>query len=111
MPYCHHFLKTNHGVDVDEVVKLLAKEQFHARDAYPMDNPEQYNIDESVNDVRAFTNKESNTIRLFCRYKRDVHRIQSKLTRFAVGHPDLCNVTDEKIDLETTPIVFKLTWK
>lgn len=110
MPYCHHYLKTHNSEHLVSTVRLLAKEQFHSRDAYPLDNPNQYNIDGSMNDVRAITDTNNLSIRLFCRYAKDVQRINNRMVRFADSHPDICGVFDEG-EKAPEPITFNLTWK
>jgi hypothetical protein len=88
---------------------LLAKEQFHARDAYPLGKPNQFNIVDSMNDVRAITDNQF--IRLFCRYKKDVQRMSQRLIKFVDSHPDICGLFDEEDTGETESITFNLTWK
>jgi hypothetical protein len=106
MPYCHHYLKIHNPEHLDSTVRLLAKEQFRARDAYPLGKPNQFNIDDSMNDVRAITGIYNQSIRLFCRYKKDVQRMSQRLIKFVDSHPDLCGVFDEE-----ESITFNLTWK
>jgi len=112
MPYCHHYLKIHNPEHLDSAVRLLAKEQFHARDAYPLGKPNQFNIDDSMNDVRAIMGMSNQSIRLFCRYKKDVQRMSQRIIKFADSHPDICGVFDEE-DTGETPesITFNLTWK
>jgi hypothetical protein len=109
MPYCHFYLKTHQPEHLVSTVSLLAKEEFQARDAYPLDNPSHYNIDNSMNDVRAITDTDNQSIRLFCRYAKDVDRINQRMVRFADIHPDICGVFDEE-DIGETPksITFNL---
>jgi hypothetical protein len=109
MPYCYQHLKKNHAVPIESIVKLLAKEQFHARDAYPLEKTNQFNIDGSMNDVRAITDNQF--IRLFCRYKKDVQRMSQRLIKFVDSHPDICGVFDEEDTGETESITFNLTCK
>tara|TARA_R110002012_G_scaffold244889_3_gene419883 strand:- start:8448 stop:8762 length:315 start_codon:yes stop_codon:yes gene_type:complete len=104
MPYCHHYLKIHHPEHLDSTVRLLAKEQFHSRDAY------QYNIDGSMNDVRAIKDTNNLSIRLFCRYAKDVQRFNQRMVRFADSHPDICGVFDEG-DEAPESITFNLSWK
>ena len=82
MPYCHYYLKIHNPEYLDSAVQLLAKEQFSSRDAYPLDDPYHYNIDDSMNDVRAITDETNNVIRLFCRYKKDVERFNHRVIKF-----------------------------
>jgi hypothetical protein len=109
MPYCHHYLKIHNPEHLDSTVRLLAKEQFHARDAYPLGKPNQFNIVDSMNDVRAITDNQF--IRLFCRYKKDVQRMSQRLIKFVDSHPDICGLFDEEDTGETESITFNLTWK
>ena len=112
MPYCHQYLKTHIPENLDSTVQLLAKEQFGSSDAYPLDNPNQYNIDDSMNDVRAITDMSNQSIRLFCRYKKDVQRFSLRIVKFSNCHRDICSVVDEE-EIRETPesITFNLTWK
>ena len=111
MPYCHHYLKIHKPEHTIGIVQLLAKEQFHVRAVYPLDNPNQYNIDDSMNDVRAICDETNTAIRIFCRYKKDVQRMSQRIIKFAHCHPDMCSVVDEEGDEELELISFKLTWK
>jgi hypothetical protein len=110
MPYCHFYLKTHQPEYLVSTVRLLAKEQFHARDAFPLDNPSHYNIDDSMNDIRAITDTDNLSIRLFCRYAKDVERINQRMVRFADIHPDICGVFDEG-DTGKESTTFILSWK
>tara|TARA_R110001592_G_scaffold361327_1_gene671729 strand:+ start:228 stop:542 length:315 start_codon:yes stop_codon:yes gene_type:complete len=89
MPYCHHYLKIHNSEHLVSTVRLLATEQFYARDAYPLDNPSHYNIDGSMNDVRAITGMSKQSIRLFCRYKKDVQRMSQRVIMFGDSHPEI----------------------
>jgi hypothetical protein len=111
MPYCYHYLKIRNPEYSFNIVQLLAKEQFFASDAYPLDKPNQYNIDDSMNDVRAIHVETINAIRLFCRYKKDVQRFSLRIVKFPNCRPDLCSVVDEEGHEESESISFKLTWK
>ena len=110
MPYCHQYLKANDSEHLFSTVQLLSKEQFNARDAYPLDNPNHFNIDNSMNDVRAITDTKNLSIRLFCRYAKDVERFNLRVIKFAKSHSDICGVFEEG---EKAPesITFNLTWK
>jgi hypothetical protein len=108
MPYCHHYLKIHNPEHLDSTVRLLAKEQFRSRDGHPLDNPNQFNIDDSMNDVRVIIDNQF--IRLFCLYTKDVQRMSQRLIKFADSHPDICGVFDEEETGEES-ITFNLTWK
>lgn len=109
MPYCHQYLKANGSEHLFSTVQLLSKEQFNARDAYPLDNPNHFNIDNSMNDVRAITDTKNLSIRLFCRYAKDVERFNLRVIKFAKCHSDICGVFDEG---EKAPefITFNISW-
>ena len=104
-------MKIHNPEHLDSTVRLLAKEQFFARDAYSLDKQDQYNIDNSMNDVRAISDETHVTIRLFCRYKKDVKRSSQRIVKFANNHLYMCSVFDEEGDEEPESISFKLTWK
>ena len=110
MPYCHQYLKANGSEHLVSTVRLLAKQQFQARDAYPLDNPSHYNIDNSMNDVRAITDTKNLSIRLFCRYAKDVQRMSQRINNFAESHSEICDVFDEGKKAPEA-ITFNLTWK
>tara|TARA_R110002167_G_scaffold2284_5_gene11696 strand:- start:159 stop:491 length:333 start_codon:yes stop_codon:yes gene_type:complete len=110
MPYCHYYLKIHNPEYLDSSVQLLAKEQFSSRNVYPLDNPNHYNIDNSMNDVRAITDTDNLSIRLFCRYAKDVERFNQRLIKFVDSHPDICGVFEEGETGEES-ITFNLTWK
>lgn len=110
MPYCHHYLKIYNSEHLVSTVRLLAKGQFNARDAYPLDNPSHYNIDSSMNDVRAITDTDNKSIRIFCRYENDLERMSQRIITFAESHPDICGVFDEE-EVGEESITFNLTWK
>ncbi|MEI8647009.1 hypothetical protein P4S73_02300 [Paraglaciecola sp. Hal342] len=95
MPYCRQYLKAYDSEHLVSTVRLLAKQQFQARDAYPLDNPSHYNIDNSMNDVRAITDTDNQSIRIFCRYENDVERMSQRINNFAESHSDICGVFDE----------------
>jgi hypothetical protein len=104
MPYCHHYLKIHQPEHLVSTVRLLAQEQFQARDAYPLDNPYHYNIDNSMNDVRAIMDKGNLSIRLFCRYAKDVERINQRVIKFVMSHADICGVFDVSVTDEDSSI-------
>jgi hypothetical protein len=111
MPYCHQYLKIYYPEHLDCAVRLLAKEQFNARDAYPLEKPNQYNIDDSMNDVRAITDTGNQSIRLFCRYKKDIRRINQRVIRFADSHSEMCGVVDDEDTCGVDWMTIKVTWK
>ena len=111
MPYCPQFLTVNRPDLLVSTVRLLAKEQFRARDVFPLDNPHQFNIDDSTNDVRAICDEVNVTIRLFCRYKKDVERFNLRIVNFAHHHPEMCGVVNEKGGDEEDEKNIRLTWK
>lgn len=110
MPYCHQYLKANGSEHLFSTVQLLSKEQFNARDAYPLDNPNHFNIDNSMNNVRAITDTKNLSIRLFCRYAKDVRRFNHRVIKFAERHSDICDVFDEGESGEES-ITFNISWK
>ncbi len=65
MPYCHFYLKTHQPEHLFSTIQLLAKEQFHAPDAYPLGKPNRFSIDDSMNDIRVITDTDNLSIRLF----------------------------------------------
>jgi hypothetical protein len=111
MPYCHHYLKIHNPEHLDCAVRLLAKEQFDTRDAYPLDNPNHFNIDSSTNDVRANVDIYDTLIRLICRYKKDVQRMSQRIIKFADSHPVMCGVVDEEDTGGVDEMAITMTWK
>jgi hypothetical protein len=111
MPYCHQYLKLNGGECLENIIELLATEQFSARGIFQLQNPDHYNIDGSMNDVRAIVDSTENVIRLFCRYSKDVQKISKRVVKFANTNPDLCSAIDNKLDDSSATISFRLTWK
>ena len=45
-----------------------------------------FNIDAGDNDIRAYYNEDSETLRFFCRYERDKAFYDKRLARFAQKH-------------------------
>lgn len=45
-----------------------------------------FNIDTGENDIRAYYNEDSETLRFFCRYERDKSFYDNRLARFAQKH-------------------------
>lgn len=92
MKNCLHAIKIRENTDRDEVIRLLAREQFRARDAYYIENSHTYNIDAGMNDVRAVVEVDSNVVTLCCRDKAEVGIMDSRIVAFAAQHPELCGL-------------------
>jgi hypothetical protein len=62
-----------------------------------------------MNDVRAITDTGNLSIRLFCRYAKDVQRFNQRMVRFADSHPDICEV--EEVIGGVDDVTITMSWK
>lgn len=86
MPFCKTVF---HPVQQNHVVELLSgyTREYYADDhrAYMLDDGG-FNIDAGNNDIRAYYNEDSETLRFFCRYERDAAFYDKRLAKFAQKH-------------------------
>ncbi len=79
--YCKTAILISDEVDIHTLLTRFAIECHGAREAIPIDS-HQFNIDASMNDVRAVVKDEATLITFCCRYQRDVLRTEEKIQRF-----------------------------
>ena len=91
MPYCSKAIKLNDQCDwpIDEALAEIGKELFKAEAVHHLQG-NSYNIDGGENDVRALVEAEERVICLFCRYEKDVDKIEEKLAEFTSRHMEQC---------------------
>lgn len=73
-----------YGVDAAELLKILAVEEFKAKDIHRIEGTETYDIDDGMNDIRAKIEK--NHISFYCRYKSDIQRYEDKIRKHCLRH-------------------------
>ena len=86
MPFCQTVF---HAVQQNHVVELLSgytiEHYADGHQAYMLDDGG-FNIDAGDNDIRAYYNEDSETLRFFCRYEQDKAFYDKRLARFAQKH-------------------------
>ena len=89
MPYC-----TKEIIIIDlektyifQVLNNMAVTIFKAHRAIRLGNGD-INIDAGLNDVRAILSDNGDLIKFFCRYIRDIPRVDSLVDDFAYQHPN-----------------------
>ncbi|MCW8093209.1 hypothetical protein [Alteromonas sp. ASW11-130] len=93
MPYCSTAIKLRDECDwsVEKALAAIGKEMFNAETVHLLDG-DSYNIDAGLNDVRAIVNSDEQLICLFCRYQKDVAKVEAKLADFGSRHSDECTL-------------------
>lgn len=93
MPYCAKAIKLNDECDwsIDDALAAMGKDLFDAEAVHHLHN-NSYNIDAGLNDVRSLVNTEEQLICLFCRYEKDISKVEAKLAGFAIRHRDKCRI-------------------
>jgi len=86
MPYCHISLQMKNPEQVENVLTNLTKEYFVAGQAAQKLADGGFNIDAGKNDVRAYYDKNEETIKFICRYGRDVGFFDRKIQSFATKY-------------------------
>ena len=89
MPYC---TKEIIIIDLEKMSILqflnnMAITKFNALRAIRLGNGD-INIDGGLNDVRAVLSGKGGLIKFFCRYTRDIPRVESLVSDFAYQHPN-----------------------
>ncbi|NMH61006.1 hypothetical protein [Alteromonas ponticola] len=80
---------------VENIINRIAIDKFRARQAYSLDS-NMWNIDGSLNDVRAVCNDGNEIVKFFCRYEEDIKRTDAKIAEFARNHSTLCELVNSK---------------
>ena len=88
MPYC---TKKIIIIDLEktslQILNSMAVTKFKAHRAIRLGNGD-INIDAGLNDVRAVLSDKGDLIKIFCRYIRDIPRVDSLVDDFAYQHPN-----------------------
>lgn len=89
MPYCTTkiIIIDLEEVSILQVLNNMAVTKFKAHKAILLSNGN-FNIDGGINDVRAVVSDKSGVIKFFCRYIRDIPRVESLVNDFAYQNPN-----------------------
>lgn len=83
MPSCQTVFFAVQQHHVAELLSCFTREHYtDGHQAYMLDDGG-FNIDAGENDIRAYYNEDSETLRFFCRYERDKSFYDNRLTKFA----------------------------
>lgn len=83
MPYCHKSLVITPQMNIQEVLNVLSRTKFNARNAVQCDRKVQFYVDNGMNNVRAMINSEKTHVSFFCRYSHYVDIVDSIIEEFA----------------------------
>lgn len=89
MPYCIKEITIINleKTSILQVLNNMAVIKFKAQRAILLDNGH-INIDAGLNDVRAVLSDKGDLIKFFCRYLRDIPRVESLVNDFVYQHPN-----------------------
>lgn len=83
MPYCATEFQLIAHDEVNAILSIFAKENFVGGQAAYKSEGGDFNIDAGENDFRAYYDEAEWSIKFICRYQRDMHFYDKKLSSFA----------------------------